>query len=88
MKQLTIRGFDEKLEAEIRRLADRERLSLNQAVIRLLRRGAGLEEEESHSLGRIGTSLDHLAGTWSQDEARAVAEVEADFERIEPELWA
>lgn len=87
MTQLTIRGFDEKLEAEIRRLADRERLSLNQAVIRLLRRGAGLQDEESQSVGRIGTSLDHLAGTWSRDEALAMAEVEADFERIDPELW-
>ncbi|MGH9465396.1 MAG: hypothetical protein ACRD0X_07080 [Thermoanaerobaculia bacterium] len=88
MTQLTVRGFDPELEAEIRRLAARERLSLNQAVLRLLRRGAGLEDEATADAGRIGGSLDHLAGTWSRDDERAMAEVEADFERIDPGLWA
>ena len=87
MNQLTIRGFDPELEAEIRRLAERQRLSLNQAVLSLLRRGAGLDQPEGQDSGRIGSSLDHLAGTWSNEEARAMAEVEADFERVDPELW-
>ncbi|MGH7856933.1 MAG: antitoxin [Candidatus Binatia bacterium] len=86
MNQLTVRGFDEELEAEIRRVAEREHLSLNQAVLRILRRGAGLEED-SEEAGRVGSSLDHLAGTWSTDEAEAMAAVEAEFERIDPELW-
>lgn len=87
MKQLTIRGFDAELESEIRRLASRQRLSLNQAVISLLRRGAGLDATEDEGSARVGSSLDHLAGTWSNEEARAMAEVEADFERIDAEIW-
>jgi hypothetical protein len=83
--QLTIR-FDEPLEREIDRLAAREGLSRNQAVVRLLRRGAGLVDEGA-SADEIGASLDHLSGTWSADEARAMAELEEDFERLEPDLW-
>lgn len=87
MNQLTIRGFDSELEAEIRRLASRQRLSLNQAVLTLLRRGAGLDEPDGANQGRIGSDLDHLAGTWSKEEALTMAQVEADFERVDPELW-
>lgn len=87
MTQLTIRGFDEQLEKEIRRVAEREGLSLNQAVLRLLRRGAGIGEERPPHADRIGDSLDHLAGTWSDAEARAMAEVEGSFEQIDAELW-
>ncbi len=87
MKQLTIRGFDKEVEREIRELAAREGISLNRAAIRLLRRGAGLGETDSgHNL--IGSSLDHLAGTWSEAEALLIAGVEEDFERIDLELWS
>ncbi len=77
LRQLTIRGFEPEVEAHIRELARRERLSLNQAVMQLLRRGAGVAEAKHREADCIGTSLDHLAGTWSaKDErefARAVA---------------
>jgi hypothetical protein len=87
MTQLTIRGFDEQLEKEIRRLAERESLSLNQAVLELLRRGAGLADQPAPPADRIGDSLDHLAGSWSAADARAMAEVERSFEQIDSELW-
>ena len=44
MNQITIRGLDDELSACLRRLAKREGLSLNQAALRLLRRGAALAE--------------------------------------------
>ena len=44
MKQLTVRGFDDDLERSIRQLARREGISLNQAALKLLRRGAGLPD--------------------------------------------
>ena len=84
--QLTIRGFDKHLEGEIRRLAVRESISLNKAVLRLLRRGAGIDEPGLDE-NVVGSSLDHLAGTWSDGEAALMRSVEADFERIDPELW-
>ena len=86
VKQITIRGFDKEVESELRELAAREEISLNRAALRLLRRGAGVGGTESgHNL--IGSSLEHLSGTWSE-EAQLVASVEGDFERIDLELWS
>lgn len=85
MKQLTIRGFDEELARKIHRLARREGLSLNQAVLKLLRKGAGLEAKEEVDI--VGSSLDHLIGTWSAEEAEAIERAVADFEEIDESMW-
>ena len=41
MNQLTVRGFDDELSAAVIRLAKREGISLNQAALKLLRKGRG-----------------------------------------------
>ena len=87
MQQLTIRGFGKELEEKIRNLAQEKDISLNKAAVRLLRRGAGLDDA-SAAEEVIGSSLDHLAGTWSAEEAELMERVEEDFERIDPELWS
>lgn len=86
MKQLTIRGFDAPLERRIRQVARAEGISLNQAVLRLLRKGAGLDQAAGSSLA-IGSALDDLIGTWSEQEARELDEAVRDFEHIDEELW-
>ena len=58
MNQLTIRGFDDELAHRIRQLASREGISLNRAVLRLLREGVGLEDRKGGDT--VGSSLDHL----------------------------
>ncbi len=83
--QLTIR-FDDELAHEIEERARREGLSRNKVVLRLLRKGAGLEERpEGEDV--IGSSLDWFVGSWSEEQARAFDEAVADFERIDKELW-
>ncbi len=86
MSQLTIRGFDKRLDRRIRELARREGLSLNRAVLRLLRRGAGLEDGAPSSQ-IVGSSLDDLIGTWSDEEAREFNEAVADLETIDEAMW-
>ena len=84
LKQLTIRGFDPEVEEEVRELARRERLSLNQAVMRLLRRAAG--SKEANALAhRVGSSLDDLAGTWSERDEEECARAIEPLERIDEE---
>ena len=46
VNQLTVRGFDDELSAAMQGLARREGISLNQAALRLLRKGAGLTDSE------------------------------------------
>jgi hypothetical protein len=84
LSQLTIRGFDPALEAEIQRLAKAEGISLNQAVLRLLRKGAGVGQDNPDL---IGHALDGFIGDWTHKEASRVDKLVADFEHIDPELW-
>lgn len=84
MNQLTIRGFDDELAEYIRRLARREGISLNRAVMRLVRRGANLDDSDADV---IGSSLDHLMGTWTVDEADAIDRALQDFSRVDEAMW-
>jgi hypothetical protein len=86
MNQLTIRGFDKALARHLRKLARDEGISLNKAALRLLRRGAGLEEPTAGP-DIVGTSLDHLIGTWTDEQADELASAVEDFEVIDEALW-
>lgn len=83
--QLTIR-YEDDLAREIEDLARREGLSRNQAVLRLLRKGAGIEEGAREE-DVIGSSLDWFVGSWTEEEAREFDEAVTDFEAIDEELW-
>jgi hypothetical protein len=86
MTQLTLRGFDEELERRVRRLAARERISLNKAALKLMRQGAGLSN--SAKVGKaIGTQLDDFIGSWDREQWRELEEATAVFERIDEEQW-
>ena len=84
MNQITVRGFDDELSACLRRLAKREGLSLNQAALRLLRRGAGLAEGPDRA-DTVGDSFDRLIGSWTQaDEMEAALK---EFETVDETAW-
>lgn len=85
MDQLTIRGFEPDLEEKIRELARAEGISLNQAVLRLLRKGACIERSRKRT--GIGNGLDDLAGTWTADEEREFLEAVRPFDAIDEEFW-
>ena len=83
--QLTIR-YDEILARKIDDLARREGVSRNQAVLRLLRRGAGIERGGGQQ-EMIGDSLDWFVGSWTEEEAREFDEAVADFGKVDEALW-
>lgn len=83
--QLTVR-YDDALAREIEELARREGISRNQAAVRLLRKGARLDEpERGHEV--IGDSLDWFIGSWTEEQARELEEAVADFEMVDEALW-
>ena len=86
MNQLTVRGFGDDLADRIQSLARREGTSLNQTVLMLLRKGAGIEEA-SEGADRVGSSLDHLIGTWTQAEAEELDSALDDFEMVDAAIW-
>jgi hypothetical protein len=85
LTQLTIR-FGPDLSRRLQSLAQSEGISLNQAALRLLRRGAGLgEAQEGRS--RVGRTLDSLAGTWTEGDARRFLESLEPFGSIDESFW-
>ena len=86
MNQLTIRGFDDELADRIRALARREGISLNRAVLRLLRRGAGLGDGSSGP-DTVGDSLDHLIGTWTAAEAEEMGRALEVPSQVDEAMW-
>jgi len=86
MKQLSLRGFDPELEKRIREIAKKEGLSLNRATLRLLRKGAGLEDTGKFET-IVGDSLDHLIGKWSAEEEREFLRGIEPLEQIDRSFW-
>ncbi len=84
-KQLTLRGFDADLERALVKEARAHGLSLNQAAVKLLRRGAGLASGPAPNA--VGHALDHLIGTWTTDDATRVTTATAVFARVDEDLW-
>ena len=76
MSQLTVRGFDDELSAAVRRLAKCDGISLNQAVLKLIRKGAGTQRRQGRrGRGRrfLGTSDRVLDCGGSRRDERRVA---------------
>ncbi|MEA2489140.1 MAG: hypothetical protein QOH21_932 [Acidobacteriota bacterium] len=86
MNQLSLRGFDKELARRIRELARRERMSLNQAALLLMRRGAAIGDSGAPAT-EIGDGLDRFIGRWSvRDEKRLLQSIAA-CETVDEALW-
>ena len=85
MKQLTVRGLVDELVRAIRRLANRDETSLNRAAIKLMRRGEGLDHRPAADT--VGSSLDHLIGTWSDAEADEIERTLRHFKTVDEAMW-
>lgn len=86
MKQITVRGVGNDLHQAIRNEAGKRGVSMNQAVLALLSEGLGLangsrpQPIEYHD-------LDHMMGTWSQEEADEFEEHLKHQRTIDEALW-
>lgn len=82
--QLTIRLEGPVAEC-VRRLAKDESISLNQAVVRMIERGAKLDRRPG---ARIGKRLERFYGLLSKEEAKEISDAaDAAFGHIDPEFW-
>lgn len=86
MKTITIRKIPRDLAERLEAEARKEGASLAKTVIRLLLRATGLSPDGERRTR--WDDLDHLAGTWSEEEGREFDHVLAEQRRIDPEVWA
>jgi len=85
-KHLTIRGLDERTEAEVKALARRRNISINKAALALIRKGAGIQEP-GQGPEKVGAALDSFIGSWSEVEEREFMDSIADLGRVDESLW-
>ena len=85
MKAITLRNLPPKLAEILEQKSTETGLSLNRTVIRLLEKGANLEPTPRKP--RVHHDLDHLAGSWNDDEAARFDAELARQRQIDPELW-
>jgi hypothetical protein len=84
--QLTLRGVDPRVLAEIRRVARQKGISLNKAALSILARGSGVGEPAEPSR-RIGPALDRFIGSWTATQAREFSRSLRSLEQVDDELW-
>jgi hypothetical protein len=85
MKAITLRNLPPKLAEVLQQESTATGLSLNRTVIRLLEKGADLDPAPRKP--RVYHDLDHLAGSWSEDEEAQFAAELARQRQIDPEPW-
>lgn len=86
MTQITIRGIDEQLHQALRRTAENKGLSMNRYVLNLLKDSQG-QAYGGPNNGVEFDDLDHLAGSWSQEEFEQFTEQLQDQRSIDSALW-
>ena len=86
MNKLTLNQLDDDLIAAIRLAAERDNSTENEAALKLLRKGAGLEDVEPAN-GKVGNSLDDFIGTMSPEEAAEIDAAIRELRTIDKSMW-
>jgi hypothetical protein len=84
MKVITLRGIDDDLSLALKKAAKREGISVNKKILILLQESLGLKKRNRQ---RVHHDLDHLAGTWSPEDANEFIEKTKSFNQIDQDLW-
>ena len=83
MAILTIRGIDEEVSVILKKQAQKEGISVNALLLRLIKEALGLEKKRRI----IYNDLDQLAGTWTEKDSKEFEEKIAAFEIIDENIW-
>jgi len=86
MKAITLRNLPPDLEKVVRKEADRQRTSMNKAVISLLEKKAE-SRKKKRATAQEYDDLDALAGSWTKKEAAEFDKALIAQRVIDPELW-
>ena len=86
MKQLTIRNVGADLHQAVKDEAQRQGLSINRYVLHVIREAVGLGDGYSTQTNEFH-DLDHLAGTWTEEDYRQFEEALNSQRKIDEGLW-
>jgi hypothetical protein len=84
MNAITVRNLPPAVARAIKEKARKEKLSLNEAIVKLLEEATGADVGKKKVLHH---DLDHLAGTWSAAEYKEFMAALREQRQIDPEMW-
>jgi hypothetical protein len=84
MKSITIHGMDTKLYERIKEKAERQGLSLNKTIKKLLEKSLGIKEKQTNDRKK---DFMEFCGVWSQSDADTFSETIEDLGKIDPKDW-
>jgi hypothetical protein len=84
MATMTLRGVDDAMAKTLKESAEKEGLSMNAFILRVLRNALKLGKKRR---GEEHHDLDALAGTWSAEDAAEFQNLTAPFESVDEALW-
>lgn len=84
MPEITLPEVDEETVSRLTEEARRQGLSMSTLVLRIINKAIGTKEDRRR---RVYTDLDHLAGTWNEEETSAFLKSVSDFEKVDDQLW-
>lgn len=86
MGQVTLRGVDEKTGNMLKAEARRRGQSVNRTVLELIREAMGQADDPGQGR-RAFDDLDHLAGTWTADDAAEFLAAAGEHRAVDDGLW-
>lgn len=86
MKSITIRGIDDELSTLLRTLSKEKSKSINQFILDVLRQETGLVKAKNFT--RCYHDLDHLFGSWSEEQYQQIEKDIQSQRGIDKELWS
>ena len=84
MTTMTLRGIDDAVSSALKEKARREDSSVNAVMLRILKESLGIEKKKRTA---VYDDLDHLAGTWSAQDAAEFESATAVFEKVDEDMW-
>jgi plasmid stability protein len=84
MTTMTLRGIDDAVSVALKEKARREDTSVNTVMLRILKESLGIEKKKRNI---VYDDLDHLAGTWSSQDAAEFKSATAVFEKVDEDMW-
>ena len=88
MTQLTVRGIDEDLHRALKEASARQEMSMNRYLVRVLNESVGQYQVANSTKEQEYTDLDHLAGTWSEEDADEFDQALASQRVIDEAMWS
>ena len=86
MKAITLKNLPPELAKAVRKEANRQRTSIDRAVISLLQRKTKPGKKRPRAAQGY-EDLDSLAGSWTKNEAAAFETALAAQRTLDPDLW-